>query len=364
MYIKVPFLDLKAAYLELQHELDSAYQRVMNSGWYLLGEELVTFEQEFAQYCGVKYCIGVGNGLEALELTLRAYDIGHGDEVIIPANTYIATWLAISNVGANVVPVEPDIKTYNIDPNLIERAITSKTKAIIPVHLYGQSADMQKIMQLAKKYNLNVIEDAAQAHGAEYNGVKTGALGDAAGFSFYPGKNLGAFGDAGAVTTNDANLAAKIRILRNYGSGRKYINEVQGKNSRLDEIQAAVLRVKLKYLDEWNERRELIAKKYLAQLQSCKNIVLPCVLDGCQPVWHLFVIRSQNRDQLQEKLSKQGVQTLIHYPIPPHKQAAYKNMNDLSFSVSEKIHNEVLSLPIGPHLQDKEMETIVKYINY
>lgn len=346
----IPFLDLKTAYLELKDELDDACQRVMRSGYYILGEELTAFEKEFAEYCGVKYCIGVGNGLDALELILRGYDVGDGDEVIVPTNTYIATWLAVSYVGAKVVPVEPDIRTYNIDPTLIEKAVTLKTKAIISVHLYGQSADMDSINKIAKKYNLKVIEDAAQAHGAKYKRIKTGALGDAAGFSFYPGKNLGAFGDAGAVTTNDSALAERVKTLRNYGSRVKYVNEYQGVNSRMDELQAAFLRVKLRHLDEWNNRRQKVAKDYLDSFVVLESIILPHILDDCYPVWHLFVIRSTRRDQLQAKLRIAGVQTLIHYPIPPHKQLAYKEMNQLSFPISEKIHSEVLSLPMGPHL--------------
>ncbi len=358
----IPFLDLKAAYLELKDELDNAYQRVMNSGWYLLGEELAAFEEEFAKYCGVKYCIGVGNGLEALELILRGFNIGQGDEVIVPANTYIATWLAISNVGAKIVPVEPDIRTYNIDPNLIEQTITDKTKAIIAVHLYGQPAAMQPILKVAKQFNLKVIEDAAQAQGALYQGIKTGGLGDAAGFSFYPGKNLGAFGDAGAVTTNDADLAERVRMLRNYGSPTKYIHQLPGKNSRLDEIQAACLRVKLKYLDQWNQRRSILAGYYLKELKKHTDIVLPYILHNCQTAWHLFVVRVKERDQLQKKLQQCGIQTLIHYPIPPHKQAAYGAMNNLSFPVTEQIHNEALSLPIGPHLDRKSIKTIIDCI--
>jgi dTDP-4-amino-4,6-dideoxygalactose transaminase len=359
---KILFQDLKASYLELQEELDEAYKRVMNSGWYLLGEELIAFEEEFARYCGVKYCIGVGNGLEALELILRGYDIGQNDEVIVPANTYIATWLAVTYVGAKVVPVEPDIRTYNINPSLIEQAITEKTKAIIPVHLYGQPAEMEPINKIAKKYNLKVIEDSAQAHGAVYKGIKTGALGDASGFSFYPGKNLGAFGDAGAITTNDPILAEKAKMLRNYGSKIKYVNEFAGVNSRLDEFQAAVLRVKLKHLDEWNNRRRNIAKIYLEKLKN-NNIVLPYVGNNCRSVWHLFAIRTSHRDDFQKKLLENGIQTLIHYPIPPHKQKAYNYMNNLSYSISEKIHNEIISLPIGPHMKDHDLIYIINCIS-
>ncbi len=350
MDITVPFLDLKATYLELQSELDNAYANVMQSGYYLLGKELEAFEKEFAEYCNTTHCVGCGNGLEAIELLLKAYGIGEGDEVIVPSNTYIATWLAVSYVGATPVPVEPILETYNIDPSLIEAAITSKTKAIIPVHLYGQTVDIDPILAVAKKYNLVVIEDAAQAHGALYKGRKVGSLGHAAAFSFYPGKNLGAYGDAGAITTNDKNIAEKIKIIRNYGSQKKYFNEVKGVNSRLDELQAAFLRVKLKKLDEWNARRKVIAQLYLDRLKNEKSIVLPIVPDWADPAWHLFVIRHQNRDDLQKKLSEKGIQTLIHYPLPPHKQAAYVEMNGLNFAISEKIHIEVLSLPIGPHM--------------
>ncbi len=355
----VPFLDLKAPYHELKIELDDAYQRVMHSGWYLLGNELSAFETEFANYCGTHYAIGVANGLQALELILRAYDIGENDEVIVPSNTYIASWLAITQVGAKIVPVEPDVRTYNMDPTQIETAITSKTKAIMPVHLYGQTADMAPIATIAKKYNLKIIEDAAQAHGAMYQGKKAGALGDAAAFSFYPGKNLGAFGDGGAITTNDSMLAERIKMLRNYGSKIKYQNEERGTNSRLDEYQAAILRVKLKYLDEWNARRSLVANFYQKNLLQYKDITLPTILENCHHAWHLFVIRHPNRAALQTKLMEKGIQTLIHYPIPPHKQTAYKEMQNYTLPISEKIHDEILSLPMGPHLTVEQMEVVV-----
>lgn len=354
----VPFLDLKAPYLELKNELDQAYQRVMDSGWFLLGNELTAFETEFARDCGTRFAIGVGNGLEALKLILLGYDIGPGDEVIVPSNTYIATWLAVTQVGAKVVPVEPDLKTYNIDPTQIEAAITDKTKAIMPVHLYGQTADMDPILALAKKYNLKVIEDAAQAHGATYKDKKAGALGDAAGFSFYPGKNLGAFGDAGAVTTNDPTLAERIKMLRNYGSKIKYHNEERGMNSRLDEFQAAILRVKLKYLSEWNMRRTIIANFYTNALQHHTDIVRPYILDDCRSAWHLYVIRHTDRDALQQKLLDKGIHTLIHYPIPPHQQKAYQDLQPYSLPISERIHREVLSLPIGPHLSAEQMHAV------
>lgn len=359
----IPFLDMKAPYIELKNELDEAYRRVMESGWYILGKECEAFEKEFADYCGVKYCIGVGNGLEALHLILRAYGIGEGDEVIVPANTYIATWLAVSYAGAKPVPVEPDEKTYNINPALIEQAITENTKAILAVHLYGQPSDMDNINAIARKYNLKVIEDAAQAHGAKYNGRTAGSLGDAAGFSFYPGKNLGAFGDGGAITTNDPVLAENVKALRNYGSMVKYQHEVKGFNSRLDELQAAMLRVKLSKLDEWNTRRKIIAQNYLRELHNINNIVLPFVPECAEPVWHLFVVRHEERDKLQSYLNEIGIGTLIHYPIPPHLSGAYKEMNYKlgDYPITERIAKSVLSLPIGPHIdQSDQIKIVVK----
>lgn len=355
---KIPFLDLKQPYLELKAEVDRAYQRVMDSGWYIHGEELKAFEAEFADYCNVKYCIGVGNGLDALHLILRAMDIGKGDEVIVPSNTFIATWLAVSYAGATPVPVEPDEKTYNIDPDRIEAAITQRTKAIIPVHLYGQPADMDPILEIASRYRLKVIEDAAQAHGARYKGEKTGGLGDAAGFSFYPGKNLGAFGDGGAVTTNDPVIANKVRLLSNYGSLVKYTHDVKGFNSRLDELQAAFLRVKLRHLDQWNARRRKIADQYLQKLSAQDFLTLPHVPPWAKPVWHLFVVRTPERDRLQKYLTGCGIQTLIHYPVPPHKQCAYQDFSNVSLPVSEKIHNEVLSIPISPVMDENDVEYI------
>lgn len=358
--LNIPFLDLKSPHVELRDELQVAFDRVLDSGWYIQGNELKLFEKEFSDYCEVEHCVGVGNGLDALHLILRAYGIGKGDEVIVPSNTYIATWLAVSYVNATPVPVEPDVFTYNIDPAKIEAAITPYTKAIIAVHLYGQPADMGAINAIAKKYNLKVIEDAAQAHGARYKGRPVGVLGDAAGFSFYPGKNLGAIGDAGAVTTNDAELAKKIRVLGNYGSQVKYHNEVKGYNSRLDELQAAFLRTKLKVLDAWNNRRKAIAAEYLHQLAG-SNLVLPRVPEWADPVWHLFVVRTQKREKLQESLLQLGVNTLIHYPIPPHLQPAYADLNYKkgNFPIAEVIHREVLSLPIGPHMNDAEVIAVI-----
>lgn len=362
--MNIPFLDLKSPYQELQDELDDAYQRVMKSGWYVLGNELENFEQEFATYCGVKHCMGVGNGLEALYLVLRAWNIKKGDEVIVPSNTYIATWLAVTYTGAIPVPVEPNEATYNIDPDKIEAAISDKTKAIIAVHLYGQPAEMDKINAIAKKYKIKVLEDGAQAQGAKYHGKKVGNLGDAAGISLYPGKNLGALGDAGVVTTNDDEVARKVRMLRNYGSEIKYHNETIGINSRLDELQAAFLRVKLKRLDEWNQRRRKIAEKYLSHLQKQDKISLPFYEDQIIPAWHVFVIRSKERELLKEKLVKCGISTLIHYPIPPHLSKAYEFLGweKGDFPIAENMANEVLSIPMGPHLKDIESDYIISVL--
>lgn len=357
--MNVPFLDLHAAYSELRVDIDAAYGRVMDSGRYILGEEVEAFEAEFAAYCTVQHCIGVGNGLDALYLILRALDVGEGDEVVVPSNTYIATWLAVSHTGALPVPVEPDSKTYNIDPARIEAAITPRTKAIIAVHLYGQPADMDPIMDIAARHNLKVVEDAAQAHGARYRSRRTGSLGHAAGFSFYPGKNLGALGDGGAVTTSDPQLAERIRVLRNYGSRVKYFNEVKGFNSRLDELQAALLRVKLRHLDEWNERRSVRARLY-GELLADTDLVLPFVPKWSEPVWHLYVVASNERDALQKHLTEAGVGTMIHYPVPPHLQPAYGELELRSgaFPVAESIAAKILSLPMGPHLTLKEVSAV------
>ena len=362
--MKVPFLDFHAPYLELKADLDAAYLRVMESGWYILGKEVESFETEFAAYCETKYCIGVGNGLEALHLILLAMEIGDGDEVIVPANTYIASWLAVSQVGANIVPVEPDEKTYNINPLLIEKAITDRTKAIMAVHLYGQPADMDAINEIATRHNLKVIEDAAQAHGARYKNRRVGGLGDAAGFSFYPTKNLGAIGDAGAVTTNNPELADKIRLLRNYGSRVKYENEIQGYNSRLDELQAAFLRVKLAKLDEWNSRRVDVAEQYLKTLCENPNLTIPFVPDWAEPVWHLFVVRHPKRYNLEKSLKIAGISTLIHYPIPPHLSDAYANtsFNLGDFILTEKLAKQVMSLTLHPHMQKQDINFIIKIL--
>ncbi len=362
--MNIPFLDLKAPHDELREELQEAFERVLDAGWYIQGNEVKQFEKEFADYCEAEHCIGVGNGLDALHLILRAYDIGKGDEVIVPSNTYIATWLAVSYADAKPIPVEPDVRTYNLDPAKIEAAITPRTKAIMVVHLYGQSADMDAINTIGKKYNLKIIEDAAQAHGARYKGKRVGTLGDAAGFSFYPGKNLGAIGDGGAVTTNDAELAKKIRVLGNYGSQVKYHNEVKGYNSRLDELQAAFLRAKLQTLDAWNDRRKEIANEYLSQFSS-RNIVLPYVPEWADPVWHLFVVRTKTREAFQASLLQQGINTMIHYPIPPHLQPSYAELNykQGNFPIAELIHREVLSLPIGPHMSNQQVELVTATVN-
>jgi dTDP-4-amino-4,6-dideoxygalactose transaminase len=351
--MKVPFLELLPTYKELQPEFDVAYHRVMESGWYLLGKELEAFEAEFAQYCGAKHCVGCGNGLDALHLILRAYDIGPGDEVIVPAHTFIATWLAVSYAGATPVPVDVEPVYCNLDPSKIEAKITPHTKAIMPVHLYGHPADMAPINAIAKKHGLKVIEDAAQAHGAAYHGFRCGTLGDAAGFSFYPGKNLGAFSDAGAVVTNDPGVAEKVRKLRNYGSTVKYQHELQGINSRIDELTAAFLRVKLTKLDEWNARRKEIAAFYMAQLPTA-HLGLPTVAEGAEHAWHLFVIRHPQREQLQKKLAADGIGTLIHYPVPPHLTGAYQELGFKAgdFPVTEQLCSEILSLPVGPHLKE------------
>jgi dTDP-4-amino-4,6-dideoxygalactose transaminase len=359
--MSVHFLDLKAAYTELQPEIDAAIKRVLDSGWYILGEEVDGFEQEYAAYCEAKHCVGVANGLDALHLTLLALGVGAGDEVIVPSNTYIATWLAVSQCGATPIPVEPDAATYNIDPASIEAAITPRTKVILPVHLYGQPADMDPILAIARQHGLKVLEDGAQAHGARYKGKRLGAHGDVVAWSFYPGKNLGAFGDGGAITTDDAEIAERIRVLRNYGSRVKYVNDVRGFNSRLDPIQAAALCVKLKVLDAWNARRAELASRYQTALANTA-LTLPFVPEWAEPSWHLFVVRSKIRDQLQPQLSQVGIGTLIHYPIPPHLQSAYAELGYRGgdFPVAEAIHREVLSLPIGPHLQDNDVDAVVE----
>ena len=358
----IKFLDLEKVNNRFRDEIDARIKTILDKGWYLQGEENEKFSKNFAAFCGTKYALGVANGLDALRLIVKAYGFGAGDEIIVPANTYIATILAITDNGCTPVLVEPDINTYNINPDLIEEKITSKTKAIMVVHLYGQAVQMQKIWDLAKKYNLKVFEDAAQAHGAMYQGHRAGNLSDAAAFSFYPGKNLGCLGDGGAVTTNDEEIFNKIKALANYGSDRKYHHIYKGLNSRLDEIQAAVLDVKLPHLDADNNRRREIAKYYRENIKNPK-IILPKTYDDKATVWHVFVVRTQNRDEFQKYLADNGIQTLIHYPTPPHKQDAYKEWNNLSFPISEEIHRTIISLPMFPVMTQEEVQKVVDVIN-
>ena len=377
---KIPFYDIGESYQELKSEIDSAVARVLSNGWYILGKEVVSFEEDFAEFIGTKYCVGTSNGLDALFLVLKAWGIGEGDEVIVPSNTYIATWLAVSYAGAKPIPVEPDKRTFNIDPALIEEKITKRTKAIIPVHLYGMPADMDPIMDLAEKYNLKLLEDSAQAHSAIYGNKKCGSLGTASAFSFYPGKNLGAFGDGGAITTNDPDLAEKVRCLSNYGSKIKYYNEYEGYNCRLDEIQAAILRAKLPYLDEWNRKRHLVAKEYYKidnpkinlpyqglqreNLQDDKIcFVQPYSGIKSIPCWHQYVIMSEKRNDLQKYLNSLDIETMIHYPVPPHKQKAYSMMNNLSFPLAEQIAKQCLSLPINPFISNINLQYIINKID-
>ena len=363
----IKFLDLQKVNLKHQQEIETKLSEVFRSGWYLMGQELSSFESNLSQYIGVRNAIGVANGLDALRLILRGYiEMGimnRGDEILVPSNTYIASILAISDNGLVPVLVEPDINNYNIDITKIEEKITSKTKGILIVHLYGRTVFSEQLKNLAQKYQLKIIEDNAQAIGAKWNEKKTGNLGDAAGFSFYPGKNLGAIGDAGAITTNDDDLAKVIRALANYGSNQKYVNIYQGLNSRLDEIQAAILDIKLKYIDEENTVRKNIAKKYITEISNPKIILPENPTDINEHVWHLFVIRTEKRDELQKYLTENGIQTLIHYPIPPHKQEAYKEWSEQSFPISEKIHEEVLSLPISPVMENEEVEKVIEIVN-
>jgi dTDP-4-amino-4,6-dideoxygalactose transaminase len=351
----IAFLDLKAGYEELRSQIDEAVARVLGSGWYIGGQEVTQFEQEFAAYTGATHCVGVANGLDALHLALRALGVGPGDEVIVPSNTYIATWLAVSQCGAIPVPVEPNEATYNLDPARIEAALTERTKVILPVHLYGQPADMDPILRIARQHGLKVLEDAAQAHGARYKGRRIGSHGDAVAWSFYPGKNLGAYGDAGAVTSSDPEVADRIRVMANYGSRQKYFNEVRGINSRLDPLQAAVLRVKLNKLDEWNARRRAIANWYFDALTNCP-IQLPSQPSWSGSAWHLFVVRHERRDALQKHLAQSGIGTLIHYPLSPLQQAAYADLSGdkARCPLADAMAAQVLSLPIGPHLAQKD----------
>ena len=358
--IAVPFLDLSAPYAELEGQLDESYRRVMRSGWYLLGAELQRFEEAFAKYSHAEHAVGTGSGLDALVLGLRALGIGSGDDVIVPSNTYIATWLAVSSVGATPVPVEPDEVSHLITAESVELAITPATRAVIPVHLYGLPVAMEPILAIAEERGIRVLCDAAQSHGATYGGRAVGALGDAVAWSFYPGKNLGAFADAGAVTTNDAEVARRIRRLRNYGSEKKYVNVDLGVNSRLDELQAAFLMDKLAVLDEWNQRRRSVAGRYLEHLKD-SDLVLPSTPVDRMSAWHLFVVRTAHRDQLHDHLNSSGVQTIIHYPIPPHRQTAYASTEVTwpDLPVADKLAREVLSLPIGPHMTDGQVDHVI-----
>ena len=362
----LPFLNLKKINAQYQHELKEACSKVIDSGWYIMGKELDSFETEFANYCGTKYAIGVANGLDALTLTLRAWkELGKlkaGDEVIVPANTYIASILAITENHLTPVLVEPNENTFNLCPEKTEAAITSKTKAILPVHLYGLISPMPELMAIAGKYSLLVLEDCAQSHGAQVDGIKCGNWGDAAGFSFYPGKNLGALGDAGAITTNDEKLADTLIALRNYGSHKKYENLFQGVNSRLDEIQAAMLRVKLRYLDKEIEQRRKITSRYLKEINN-SFIKLPALGNSESHVWHLFVLMCNDRVALQSHLEKRCIQSLIHYPIPPHKQIAYKDFNKMALPITEKIHDKILSIPVDPTMSESDIKSVIDAVN-
>lgn len=358
----IKFLDLEKINNRYRNEIDTRIKNILDKGWYLQGDENKSFTKNFANFCDTKFALGVANGLDALNLIIKAYGFCNGDEIVVPANTYIATILAISENGCTPILVEPDIKTYNINPELIEEKITDKTKAIMVVHLYGQAVQMDKILELAKKYNLKIIEDSAQAHGAYYKGKRVGNLGDASGFSFYPGKNLGCMGDGGAVTTNDEELFEKIKALANYGSDRKYHHIYKGINSRLDEIQAAILDVKLKYLESDNARRREISKYYRENIKNQK-IILPETYDEKSHVWHIFAIRTENRDDFQKYLTEKEIQTIIHYPTPPHKQGAYKEWNDLSLPITEEIHRTIISLPISPVMTNDEIEKVVEVVN-
>lgn len=360
--MNIPFLPLDKINNRFRAEIDARIKAILDKGWYLQGDQNDLFAKHFAEYCGTKYALGVANGLDALNLIIRAYGFGPGDEVIVPANTYIATILAISQNGCTPILVEPALSTYNIDPDLIEAAITPRTRAIMVVHLYGQAVQMEKIWELAKKYSLKVFEDAAQAHGAFFMGKRVGSLSDAAAFSFYPGKNLGCFGDGGGITTNNEALYLKLKALANYGSHKKYCNLYKGVNSRLDEIQAAVLDVKLAHLDADNARRREIAAYYRKAITN-PRIILPQTYDGDASVWHVFAVRTERRDDFQKYLTDNGVQTIIHYPTPPHKQEAYAEWNDRVYPITEKIHREIISLPISPVMTDEEAAYVANVVN-
>ena len=362
--MNIPFLNFEPMHTEIRDEIIDGFKRVYDKNWFILGKSVENFEKDFSKYCNTDYCISCASGLDALCLILRGYDIGEGDEVIVPSNTYIATALAVSSVGAKVVLVEPDIKTFNIDANKLEQAITIKTKAIIAVHLYGRPVDVDKVGELCKKYNIKFIEDAAQAHGAMYKGRKTGSLGDAAGFSFYPGKNLGALGDGGAVLTNDNVLEQKVRALRNYGSINKYYNKYKGMNSRLDEIQAEFLILKLKNLYKWNNDRQKIAKLYIEKITNSK-LILPDVNLVKDSIWHVFPVRAEYRNELQQYLKDKGIGTLIHYPVPIHLQQAYKDLGYKigDFPIAEEISKTVLSLPMWYGMSENEINYVIDVLN-
>jgi dTDP-4-amino-4,6-dideoxygalactose transaminase len=357
-------VDFNKEYSILKKELDDAYFRVMKSGRYILGDEVSLFEKEFAKYTGSKFCVGVGNGLDAIQLGLKALGIKQGDEVIVPSNTYIATWIGVSLVGATPVPVEPDEETFNIDPTNIEKVITNRTKAIIPVHLYGQPADMEPILEIAERYNIRILDDAAQAHGAEYKGRKVGSLADVTAFSFYPTKNLGTFGDGGAITTNNEEFSEKVMVLRNYGEHEKYVNWVIGHNSRLDELHASFLRVKLRHLDYIISKKRKIADRYLREIDN-REIILPSVAAGALPSWHQFVISLNERDSLRAYLSHLNIDSLIHYPIPPHMQKAYSQLNitQRALPISEKLSEHILSIPISWTMRDTEVSYLISKLN-
>ncbi|MGF0171716.1 DegT/DnrJ/EryC1/StrS family aminotransferase [Streptomyces sp. Marseille-Q5077] len=360
--MRIPFLDLKAPHAEIREELDAAYHRVVDSGWFLLGSELEAFEAEFAAYCGAEHCVAVGSGCDALELGLRGLGIGAGDEVIVPSATYIATWLSVSAAGATPVPVEVDPATHLLDPARVEAAITPATRAVMPVHLYGQAADLDALRRTAVAHGLAVVDDAAQAHGARYRGRRVGTGTTATAFSFYPGKNLGALGDGGAVLTSDAELADRLRLLRNYGSRRKYHHEIQATNSRLDELQAAILRVKLRHLDRWNRRRAQIAVQYQEGLGGLPGLRLPKTPTGTEPAWHLFVVGCDDRDRLRKSLAEAGIGTLVHYPVPVHLSRAYADDTRWpagTHPIAESIAEQVLSLPMGPHLDDRDVSDVI-----
>ncbi|WP_406815935.1 DegT/DnrJ/EryC1/StrS family aminotransferase [Mycobacterium sp. M23085] len=357
----VPFLDVRAATRELEVPLREAIERVVRGGWYVLGEETTAFEREFAEFTGAQHAIGVGNGLDAIALALQALGIGPGDEVIVPAHTFIATWIAVARTGARPVGVEPIVGQWNLDPGRLADAITPRTRAVVPVHLFGQPAELEEILTVAKEHGLAVVEDAAQAHGARYGGQRIGAHSDAVAWSFYPGKNLGALGDGGAVTTDDAALAARVRSLGNYGSSKKYVHDLIGANSRLDEIQSAVLRIKLQHLDTWNSRRQAIAKRYTDELVAVDGLKLPVVSPDREHVWHLYVVDHESRDELQKHLATKRIQTLVHYPIPPHRSGAFEPLGlvEGTFPITEQAARTHLSLPIGPHLSDEDVTRVI-----